>query len=259
MGSNPTDFIVPKIEVKLPTAPECVYSKEHSFSGLEKIKIPIMCSKEQDILSVESPEKRKNIINDLLKSVLSSDYPGLDVGTILSADKMAILIALHVSGFNEILEFSYKCGILNCGKENKAKVDLSKLPIIRMKMKPIEAYKNEFAFKFPITGWDITFKLTDGNTQDAIRADIEGFQKVGSERRNTTTLRHQLLSVGGDYSKEVINKVAPITPAKDYNAMMDYLNENGPSIDMSLKTVCKECGGENNILIPFWNYIFSTI
>ena len=143
------EFKFPTEEVELPSK-GLVYPKDNPLSS-GKIEMKYMTAKEEDILTNQNYIKQGVVIDKLLKSLIISkvNYDDLIVG-----DKNAVLIAARILGYGKDYKFQWK------GEEQT--IDLTKIDNKKFNESSITKGVNEFSFKLPHSGTQITYKiLTD--------------------------------------------------------------------------------------------------
>ena len=247
-------------ELKLPTemvslpSKGLLYPKESPLSS-GKIEMKYMTAKEEDILTNQNYISKGIVIDKLLQSLIVSkiNYNDLVVG-----DKNTIMVAARILGYGKDYSFSYYPDYSD--SEEKLTIDLTQLKEKILQEKNILAKgKNEFNFKLPNTGNEITFKLlTHGDEQD-IEKEILGLKKIDPKGNSevTTRLRHMILSVNGDYDKKTIREFIEYgLLAKDSRAFREHFTSIAPGIDLKYSYTF-DSGVEEDITIPintnfFW-------
>jgi hypothetical protein len=97
--------------------------------------------------------------------------------------------------------------------------------------------KNEFTFELPASKNVVTFKLLTVGDEKKIDQEIKGFKKATNLQAGelTTRLKHQILSVNGDYEqKSVRDFIDNYMLAKDSNALRSYVTSITPDIDLTV-------------------------
>jgi len=138
-------------------------------------------------------------------------------------------VASRILGYGKDYTFKYQ------GEEHT--VDLSLI-----ESKPIaevvkQATSNEFDFKLPSSGVDVTFKLLSSKDESAVSSELEGLKKVSpntSPPELTTRIKHFLTSVNGERDKKSIRQfVDNYLLASDSRALRKYLLEITPDVDLT--------------------------
>ena len=90
------DFSTPTELVDLPSKGR-FYPEGHPLHGQETVEIKFMTAKDEDILTSPSLLKKGIAIDRLIQNVILNK--NINVSTLLSGDKSAIMIASRINGF----------------------------------------------------------------------------------------------------------------------------------------------------------------
>jgi hypothetical protein len=216
-------FNFPTEVVDLPSK-GLIYPKENPLSS-GTVEMKYMTAKEEDILTNQSYIQKGIVIDKLLQSLIVSsiDYNDLSIG-----DKNAIMIAARVLGYGKDYTFTYK------GEE--VTVDLTTL-----EDKPVNdalltsANKNEFKFKLPTSGINITFKLLTHGDEQKISKELDSLKKISKELSPelSTRLKYIITSIEGNYETSAIREfVDSRLLARDSRALREYIREIQPDINL---------------------------
>jgi hypothetical protein len=206
-----------------------------------------MTAKEEDILTNQNYISKGVVLDKLLQSLIVSN---VDYNELIAGDQNAVMIAARVLGYGKDYEFSYA--------GEKHTVDLTTLKDKEFDESLITPHKNEFNFKLPHSGNEITFKILTVGDEAKIRKELEGLKKISKEANPeiSTRLKYIITSVNGDREQSVIRSfVDNYLLAKDSRALREYIKKVQPDIDL---TVSLEIGGaEEDITLPitvnfFW-------
>jgi hypothetical protein len=206
-----------------------------------------MTAKEEDILTNQNYISKGVVLDKLLQSLIVSN---VDYNELIAGDQNAVMIAARVLGYGKDYEFSYA--------GEKHTVDLTTLKDKEFDESLITPHKNEFSFKLPHSGNEITFKILTVGDEAKIRKELEGLKKISKEANPeiSTRLKYIITSVNGDREQSVIRSfVDNYLLAKDSRALREYIKKVQPDIDL---TVSLEIGGaEEDITLPitvnfFW-------
>lgn len=188
------------------------------------------------------------------RKLLNTDlrYKDLHVG-----DRNAIMVWLRSTGYGPM----YKINLNdpnNDYKEFQVDIDLSKLPIKYLSVKPDS--DGLFEYKLPISNKVIKFKLLTVGDIENIEQHIENVNKeMGSEFNDssTYTLLKQIISVDGNFDSNVVkNFVEKQMRIGDVLNFREYINKIESGIDMNI-TVETPGGGSLETFLPlntsfFW-------
>jgi hypothetical protein len=238
-------FKFPTEIVELPSK-GLLYPEEHPLSS-GKVEIKYMTAKEEDILTNLNYIKQGIVIDKLLQSLVVTKF---DWDDLLIGDKNSIMIAARVLGYGKDYPFTYE------GEE--ITVDLSELMPVELDENKVSQGVNEFEYELPYSKNKITFKYLTSRDEKAIDAEIKGMKRINknSSADLSTRLKHQLLSVDGDYEKKTIRDfVDNFLLARDSSAFRLHVKATQPDTKMSF--IHDGANGEEEVTIPvqvqfFW-------
>ena len=217
------EFKFPTEEVELPSK-GLIYPKDHPLSS-GKVEIKYMTAKEEDILTNQAYIEKGNVLDKLLESVIVSK---INLKDLIIGDKNAIFVATRILGYGKDYTFSY------LGEDQN--LDLTTLKNKEFDTSLITEGKNEFKYKLPHTGNDITFKILDGHDESKITRELEGLKKINKDASPdlSTRLKYIITSVGEETESKAIREfVDNYLLARDSRALREYINEVQPDIDLS--------------------------
>lgn len=243
-----SEFKLPAEVVELPSK-GLVYPKDNPLSS-GKLEMKYMTAKEEDILTNMNYIRDGIVIDKLLQSLVVSkiNYDDLIIG-----DKNALLIAARVLGYGKDYIFEVTD---EDGNKVKHTCDLTQLPIKEIDQSLFTPGKNEFSYKLPASGNEITFKLLTHGDEKKIAQELKGLQKInpkGSFDR-TTRLKYMITSVNGATESAAVREfVDKHLLAKDSRSLRNYIQTISPDIDLTYYPD----GAEEGITIPlgidfFW-------
>jgi hypothetical protein len=184
-----------------------------------------MTAKEEDILTNQAYIEKGIVLDKLLESVIVSK---VNLKDIIVGDKNAILVATRILGYGKDYKFDY------LGEEHS--IDLTSLENKKFDTSLITEGKNEFSFKLPHSGTEITFKIMDGHDESKIDREIKGLKKINKDASPelSTRLKHLITSVGGETEPKTIREfVDNYLLARDSRALREYITNNQPDIDLT--------------------------
>ena len=103
-----------------------VYDVNSKLHGKDGLDIKAMTAKEEDILTSRALAKNGTMVSELIRSCLLDK--SIDVKTLLSGDRNAIMIAIRISGYGANYEVDITCP--ECQTKRKSSFDLKNLPIL---------------------------------------------------------------------------------------------------------------------------------
>ena len=213
----------PTEEIELPSKGLLYPATNPLSSG--KVEMKYMTTYHEDILTNQNFINQGTVFDKLLQSLIVSK---IEYNDLLLGDKNAILIGARVLGYGKDYTFEYK------GQE--ITVDLAKLEAKELDLNLITKGKNEFSFKLPKSGADITFKLLTHGDEQKIEAELKGLKKINPNNSPelSTKLKYMLLSVNGETDQKIIREfVDNAFLAIDARAFRDHLRKISPDIDLS--------------------------
>ncbi len=241
---NTTKFSFPTEKVNLPSK-GLLYSLDNALSSGE-VEMKYMTAREEDILTNVNFLKQGIAIDKVLQSLIKSP---INYEELLLCDKNAILISARILAYGKDYTFSYTNP--NTEQEEKVTIDLSKFENKDIDYS-IFNNKNEFTFVLPHSKNTITFKLLSHSDSKKIDAEIKGLKKLGTGGELTTRLKHQILSVNGDYETKTIREfVDNYLLAIDSNALRQYIAEITPDLDLKINFTLSDGTEVKDLSLPF--------
>ncbi len=231
-----SEFKMPTETIDLPSK-GLLYPEENPLS-VGTVEIKYMTAKEEDILTNQSYIKKGIVVDKLLQSLIVTkvNYDDLVVG-----DKNAILVTARVLGYGKDYEFMYN--------GSKQVVDLSTVETKPFNETLVTKGVNEFTFKLPHSGNEITFKILTGADERKIETELEGLKKISKDSSSelTTRLKYIITSVNSSReSKDIREFVDNFLLARDSRALRDFIKEVQPDIEM----IFIPEGGDEPVAIP---------
>ena len=248
---------IPVDAVPLPSK-GLVYPQGHPLCGAEAVEYRAMTAKEEDILMSQALIKRGTVITELIKSCLINR--DIDVQSLLSGDRNALMIAIRASGYGSQYQPTYSCP--SCEFKNEMDIDLNQLSIKTLNINPVAPGINAFEYKLPVSKKTVTFKFLNGREEEEIMNDMETRKKKGLLNSNLVTgrLLRSIVSIDGNENKALISKFVQYMPARDSLVLRDYINKHEPGVDMKVDFRCSSCNHFEEVALPmgasfFWpNY-----
>jgi hypothetical protein len=247
-------FDVPVESVSLPSK-GLLYPPDNALHAKEEVQIKCMTAKEEDIMTSRALLKNGTMISELLKSCILDK--SVDVDTMLTGDRNALMIALRVSGYGP--EYTVRVGCPSCGEESDHTFSLGSLKIKELGKRPDVDFKNEFSFKLPRSGKIVKYKLLTIKDERELSTVSERSKKLGTQIDNAVTSRllFSVLSIDGETDKAKLARVIQSLIAYDSRALRQEINKTEPEVDMRQHMKCKLCNEESEVTVPldasfFW-------
>lgn len=240
--------------VPLPTKGS-VYPQGHPLCGAESVEYRSMTTREEDILTSAALIKKGTVINELIKSCLIKK--DIDVTSLLSGDRNALMLAIRASGYGAIYRPSMTCP--SCETKQEVTVNLGDLAIKHLDIAPVVPGENLFQFQLPVSKNTVTFKFLTGQDEEEIIAQANMKKKKGFQLSNliTSRLLSSIVAINGNRDRNLVADHIGKMPALDSSELRSYIDEHEPGVDMSLDFVCSNCEHYEEVAIPmdasfFW-------
>jgi hypothetical protein len=222
-------FTLPTETIELPSQGK-IYDLANPLSS-GTVEMKYMTAREEDILTNINLLKQGLAVEKMLQSLIKSPIQYEDL---LLGDRNSLLIAARILAYGSEYSFQYT----DSENDNKEQINVD-LQTLNPKKVDLSLYqnKNEFTFELPASKNVITFKLLTVGDEKKIDQEIKGFKKATNLQAGelTTRLKHQILSVNGDYEqKSVRDFIDNYMLAKDSNALRSYVTSITPDIDLTV-------------------------
>lgn len=232
-----------------------VYPVGHPFYNQDAIEYRGMTVREEDILTSAALIKKGTVINELIKACLIKK--DVDVSSLLSGDRNAIMIAIRASGYGRIYSPSFTCP--KCDTTANLQIDLAELGIKPLDISPCIHGENMFNFTVPQSGHEVTFKFLTGADEEEIVSQMTARKKKGIQLSNliSTRLKSSIVAVNGDRDRTKVARYSENMRAGDSAALRNYIDDHEPGVDMVVDFSCENCEHFEEVGIPmdasfFW-------
>ncbi len=250
-------FEVPIVDVPLPSNGK-VYAADSVLSGKESVTITAMTAAQENILTNRSLAKRGGTLTHLVQSCLKDR--SIVARDMLTGDRTAIMVALRTTGYGPEYKVRVECP--ECENASDYTFDLSKLPLKRLEIEPIEKNSNVFEFSLPVSRARVKFKFLTGADEEDIavthaRKKKAGLESTADSDAVTSGLLHAIISINGITDRSQIAAALPRMPAYDSQALRKYIQTNEPGVQMKGHIECVHCEYEGEVDMPigasfFW-------
>ena len=247
-------FEIPVDIIPLPSKGS-VYPVGHPFHNQDSVEYRGMTVREEDILTSAALIKKGTVINELIKACLIKK--DVDVASLLSGDRNAIMIAIRASGYGRIYSPSFSCP--KCETTANLNIDLAELGIKNLDIDPCIHGENMFNFTLPQSKFEVTFKFLTGADEEEIVSQMTARKKKGMQLSNliSTRLKSSLVAINGNRDRTAIAKFSEIMPAGDSSALRNFIDDHEPGVDMTIEFTCDSCEHYEEVGIPmdasfFW-------
>ena len=247
------NYQIPTSMIELPSK-GLLYNKDSVLSQ-GKVEFRFMTAKEEDILASKTLLRKGTVLNELLKSCITT--PGVDIDEILTCDRNAIYLAIRISGLGaEYSVQNMQCPV--CGKSITANFDLSKLNVKNMDSEFIQyPNENKFTVRLPTINEEIDFRLLIG--KDEVVSSSDNNTLAPNEQEVTSMLKSMITRIGDQKDINVMADIINYLPSADVRFFKKYVDAIQPGVEMKQKIKCPmlNCKSEIELDIPilmsfFW-------
>jgi hypothetical protein len=244
---------IPVDAVPLPSAGK-VYGLEHPLHNASQIEYRAMTARDEDILMSRALIKKGTVISELIKACLIN--PSIDVGSLLTGDRNALMIAVRISGYGREYAANWNC--TSCEFKNEIEFDLTELPIKPLSLEPANAGENLFRFKLPVSNKTVGFKFLTGKEEEEIAQQMEMRKKKGIVTENvvTTRLLNSIVEIDGNRERGLISKLVNYMPARDSLELRKYIEDHEPGVNMTVTFNCRNCDHTEEGALPMGSTFF---
>lgn len=228
-----------------------IYPPGHPLNNADSAEIKAMTAKEENILMSRALIRKGTVINELIKSSLIDK--SINVMTMLSGDRMALMFAIRAKGYGDTFEQKMTCP--DCSEHQEETYAISEFALKELdlqKVNQVSPGENLFSFELPVTKQKVVFKFLNGSDEEMILQTIEAKKKKGiqNEEAVTTRLLQQIVAIGDKSDRAFIAKFIQNMPAMDSRALRTHMEENEPGMDTSKEFVCNNCGFQGDLTPP---------
>lgn len=241
-------FELPAASVNLPSQGR-VYPKGHPLHLAQTVDFRSMTPREEDILMTPTFLKKGTVVTELIKACLLNK--DIDVNTLITGDRNAIMIAIRSSGYGELYEPSYNCP--KCETKNDLRINLNELNVKALSADPVAEGQNAFRFVLPVSKKAVVFKLATGKDEQEIIATAEAKKKRGITNISpvTTRLLSSIVEVDGNSDRGTIAKFVQYMPARDSLELRKFMDQVEPGVQTTIEFACGTCDHAEEIEMPF--------
>jgi len=252
------DFSTPTEIVDLPSRGR-FYPEAHPLHGAETIEIKFMTAKDEDILTSPTLLKKGIAIDRFIQNVLVDKR--INVGSLLSGDKNAILVASRINGFGA--DYTTKVTCPNCSTVGEHTFDLAEVEeylgddLEGLDIQPTE--HGTYIISLPRTKFQVEVRLLSNKDENELAQQMEARKKSKRLETNLTDqLRKIVVSINGVEDRSLISQAIDAMPAFDSRYLRSAYLKVVPGLDMTQHFTCGACGFGKEVDIPmtvdfFWS------
>ena len=249
------NFTTPTEFVDLPSK-GLYYPESHPLYKQESVEIKYMTAKDEDILTSKSYLKKGIAIDRLLQNVIVNK--SIDVNSLLSGDKNAVIIATRTTGYGSSYQTKVACP--SCGEAGQIDFDLDE----ESKMKGMEEVEGvedgndgTFVSTTPRGKIAVKMKLLNGSAEKKLLKLTTNKKKNNQpESILSDQLRMSIASVGGQEDQMMINMFISSLPASDAKYLRRVYSKKMPNIELKHDYECQSCGHEQELEVPLTSDFF---
>ena len=257
-NASALNFATPTEFVDLPSK-GAYYLEGHPLHGQDTIEIKFMTARDEDILTSPTLLKKGLAIDKFLQNIIVNR--AINIDTLLSGDKNAILIASRINGFGADYETKLSCP--GCQTTVQNTFDLSE--VLMYAGDDMGEYNvratgtGTFIVSLPKTKMDVELRLLTSKDENELAADMQQKKKRKALETNLTDqLRKIVVSVNGVDDPRQLHQFVMTLPAFDSRYLRSAYLKAVPGMDMTQDFTCEECGFEQEVDIPmtvdfFWS------
>lgn len=252
------NFSTPTEIVDLPSRGKH-YPEGHPLHGAESVEIKFMTAKDEDILTSPTLLKKGMAIDRFIQNVLVNKR--INVQTLLSGDKNAILVASRINGFGA--DYSTKVTCPACSTTGEHTFDLAEITeYLGDDYGDYEISTTEegtYIISLPKSQFQVEVRLLTSRDENELVQLIEASKKKKKiETSLTDQLRKIIVSINGVEDRTLINKAVDALPAFDSRYLRGAYQKIVPGLNMRQDFTCSSCGFEEEVDVPmtvdfFWS------
>ena len=240
---EPTKSTIPTEIIELPSLGYLYPESDPLSNG--KVEMRYMGACDEDTLTNQSYILNGTVIDKLLQALIVTE---INFDNLVVGDKNAIMVAARVLGYGGEYSFSHN------GKEQT--IDLSKLENKPFDVTLITKGINEFKYKIPSNGTELTYKILTHGDEIKISEELKGLKKINKEASYelSTRLKYMITSVNGNREPKTIREyVNNNLLSRDSRALRNHIKQTQPDVDLTFFPD----GSETRVDIPigvkfFW-------
>ena len=253
-----TDIEIEVGDVPLPSS-GLLYQPGHPLHDAQTAQVRNMSTQDEDILMNRTLVRKGTVITELIKACLINK--DIEPNQLISGDRNALMIAIRIMGYGETYRPKIDCP--KCNVSQIWPVDLTQLKLKELnlnKATQTDQWCNEFQTTLPITKKKVYFKFLTGKEEEEILADMEARRKKGILAENviTTRLKHSVVAIDSNRSKDFIARICQKLPARDSLFLRKHIDSVEPGIEMKFDFSCvnNECEHTDYMVIPMTSEFF---
>jgi hypothetical protein len=233
----PTEF------VSLPSGGR-FYPEDHPLHGVGEVEIRYMTAKDEDILASKELLKKGLAIDRFVQGIIVQ--PRFDIRSLLTGDRLAILVKARSSGLGSEYPVDLKCP--SCGNQERHTFDLDDFDSNELDFSDIEVTANgSFVVELPRTKRRFEFRLL------CVGDEQESFTKNKKNKGHSgfvENLKRIVVSIDGVQMNVEVIKFIENMPAFDSRFLMKAYAKVNPTLDMTQEYVCSECFHSEEVAVP---------
>lgn len=236
-------YTVPTEFVTLPSQGR-FYPEEHPLHGVEAIEIRYMTAKDEDTLASKELLKKGLAIDRFVQGIIVQ--PRFDIRSMLTGDRLAVLIQSRASGFGSEYPVELKCP--SCGNQERIEFNLEEFEPNEVDLEGVEATANgTFIVELPRTKRRVEFRLlTVGDEQES----FERAKKSKKTSEFTNNLKRIIVSIDGVPASVQVYQFIEKMPVFDSHFLIKTYERVNPTLDMKQSYTCSECFHSEEVAVP---------
>jgi len=246
------EYVRPTEFVELPSKGK-LYPPDHPFHMREEIEVGFMTANEENILSSKVLLSKGLAFDRLLQSLIVGD---VDVSTLVSGDKNALLVAVRATGYGP--EYSVNVTCPKCGSKEDHEFDLNSLPLKYLPEDLETTPEGTFMVTLPMSGVAVELKYLNSKEQEYLDRNTKArIDNSLPETSITDFLKMVIVSVNSDTMRSKIESFVMNMPSRDSLHLRKTYNTVTPDINLKQDYKCSSCGTTTALEVPlginfFW-------
>lgn len=246
-GPNPMDFVTPSDVVDLPSKGR--YPDGHPLKGCDTIEIRHMTAKDEDILTSRSLLKKGLAIDRLIQNLIVDKR--INAQHLYIGDRNAIIIHARAAAYG--IEYKTKITCPNCGELSKFKFSLTNCTVYHgddtEDLDISDLGDGTFEVELPLSTIKTVIRPLMG--LDELEMIKNTKSKDALENLITKQMKRFVVSFNGYDDDRTVNYVIENMVATDSRYLRDCFRLISPDIILKDDFVCRECGHEEVMSVPF--------
>lgn len=232
------------------------YPQNHPLHNKDYVEIKYMTAAHEDILTNKSLIKKGLALDRLIQSLFVD--PSIDVTSLLTGDKTAIIIAARIGGFGSDYSTKAQCGA--CSHVNEKTFDLNQCEPAEFGFEEAEFVGSSGNFKvtLPKLEVEVECRLMRGEDETQLFNLGESKKRNGlPETPSSDFMKKMLVSVAGEDEPGKISAFVDYNlPTLDARYLRFVYSKMNPNMNTLFTFQCSNCEYNNRVDMPMTTDFF---